>query len=123
MAADLGFSASSAGALVVSSLLVGAAAGSLLAGRLADRVGPKRATVLNTLPLVLGTALSASASSLGMMLLGRAVAGVGAGAASVYVPRYLSEIAPDAIRGALGTLNQVGLGRAFARCIAHRPLI
>ncbi len=38
---------------------------------------------------------------------GRALAGVGAGAASLYVPRYISEVAPISIRGALATLNQV----------------
>ena len=54
-------------------------------------MGPKRATVLNTLPLVLGTALSAPASSLGTMLLGRAGADAGAGAASVYAPRLVYE--------------------------------
>jgi MFS family permease len=41
------------------------------------------------------------------MLLGRLVTGLGAGAASVLVPRYLAEIAPVAIRGTLGTLTQV----------------
>lgn len=38
---------------------------------------------------------------------GRALAGIGAGAASLYVPRYISEVAPISIRGALATLNQV----------------
>ena len=38
---------------------------------------------------------------------GRLLAGWGAGAASLYVPRYLAEIAPPAIRGFLGSLSQV----------------
>ncbi len=33
--------------------------------------------------------------------------GIGAGAASLYVPRYVSEVSPVAVRGALATLNQV----------------
>lgn len=37
---------------------------------------------------------------------GRVLAGVACGAASLYVPRYLSEIAPVAIRGGISTLNQ-----------------
>ena len=41
------------------------------------------------------------------MLAGRALAGLGAGAASVLVPRYLAEISPVAIRGMLGTMTQV----------------
>ena len=31
---------------------------------------------------------------------------MGAGAASLYVPRYVSEVAPISIRGGLATLNQ-----------------
>jgi hypothetical protein len=31
----------------------------------------------------------------------------GAGAASLYVPRYIAEVAPPALRGWLGSLNQV----------------
>ena len=38
---------------------------------------------------------------------GRFLAGSGAGAASLYVPRYLAEIAPVAVRGGIATLNQV----------------
>lgn len=33
--------------------------------------------------------------------------GIGAGAASLYVPRYVAEVSPVAVRGALATLNQV----------------
>ncbi len=40
---------------------------------------------------------------------GRALVGIGAGAASLYVPRYVSEVSPVAVRGALATGNQVPL--------------
>ena len=49
-----------------------------------------------------------TARSVSELPAGRLLAGWGAGAASLYVPRYLSEIAPATIRGALGTLSQVG---------------
>jgi MFS family permease len=39
-------------------------------------------------------------------VVGRCTAG--AGAASLYVPRYIAEVAPPALRGWLGSLNQVG---------------
>ncbi len=68
----------------------------------------RMATILNNLPLLLGTLSCMGATSLLGMLGGRFLAGLGAGAASVLVPRYVSEIAPIPIRGALGTLNQVG---------------
>ena len=41
---------------------------------------------------------------------GRLLAGCGVGTASLVVPRYLVEIAPAAIRGALGTFSQVCTG-------------
>lgn len=71
------------------------------------------ATILNNLPLLLGTLCCMAATSLLDMLGGRFLTGLGAGAASVLVPRYVSEIAPIPIRGALGTLNQVGAGRGL----------
>ena len=40
---------------------------------------------------------------------GRFLAGLGVGTASLVVPRYLVEIAPTPIRGALGTFSQVTL--------------
>lgn len=109
---------SSHGAVVVSILLVGALFGSLGAGNVADKLGPKKATVLNTIPLALGSILSAAAPSEVLLLLGRFLAGIGTGAASLFVPRYLNEIAPNPIRGLLGTLNQIliniGIVVAFA---------
>ncbi|KAL4547850.1 hypothetical protein Ndes2526B_g07072 [Nannochloris sp. 'desiccata'] len=109
---------SSHGAVVVSTLLVGALFGSLGAGNLADKLGPKKATVFNAIPLALGSILCATAPSEPLLLLGRLLAGIGTGAASLFVPRYLNEIAPNPIRGLLGTLNQIliniGIVVAFA---------
>jgi MFS family permease len=106
------------GAVVVSTLLLGALFGSLGAGNLADKLGPKKATVLNTIPLALGSILCAAAPSEALLLLGRLLAGIGTGAASLFVPRYLNEISPNPIRGLLGTLNQIliniGIVLAFA---------
>ena len=42
-----------------------------------------------------------------MYYAGRFLAGLGVGTASLVVPRYLVEIAPTPIRGALGTVSQV----------------
>lgn len=87
VAADLGFSEAGAGAVVTSALVLGACFGSLGAGAAADSLGPKRALILNTLPLLVGGAVCAAAASLWGMLAGRLVAGLGAGAASVLTPR------------------------------------
>ena len=97
----------SRGAVAVSTLLVGAFFGALFAGNLANSIGPKKVTILNTLPLAIGSLLCATAPSELHFLAGRFIAGIGTGAASLLVPRYLTEIAPNSIRGLLGTLNQV----------------
>ena len=46
--------------------------------------------------------------------------GIGAGAASLYVPRYISEVSPVAVRGALATLNQVPQQHMLVTCPPHQ---
>lgn len=105
-------------AVVVSCVLLGALFGALGAGSLADKLGPKRATIVNTLPLALGSITAAFSSTELVFILGRLLAGLGTGAASLLVPRVLTEIAPVQIRGLISTFNQVlingGIVIAFA---------
>lgn len=93
--------------LVVSTCLLGAAVGSLLGSGLADSLGRRKAFLLVTLPLLLGPLLSATASGLSTMIAGRVVTGVGIGLSSALVPLYISEISPTALRGTLGSINQL----------------
>lgn len=79
------------------------------------------AGVLNNVLLLAGAACSMCAGQLAPMLLGRALAGLGCGAASVLVPRYLAETAPLAIRGALGTLAQVRRVASSRPCLLNTP--
>ncbi|DBB09503.1 TPA: hypothetical protein ACH3X3_008063 [Trebouxia sp. C0006] len=119
---DLGITEAKGGAVVTSVLLISAAVGGFFAGQVADAIGPRRALVWNTVPFFAGSLMSAIApdGSTGFwaMLLGRFLAGLGVGTASLVVPRYLVEIAPTPIRGALGTFSQlfvcVGILIAFA---------
>jgi MFS family permease len=76
---------------VVSSLLAGAAVGSLSGSGLADSLGRKTTLLLDAAPLLAGALLSATASSLTALILGRVLAGVGIGLASALVPLYISE--------------------------------
>jgi MFS family permease len=91
----------------VSSCLLGAAVGSLLGSGLADSLGRRRAFLLDVAPLVAGPLLSATAGGLTAMIAGRVVTGLGIGLSSALVPLYISEIAPTAIRGVLGAVNQL----------------
>ncbi|KAK9818467.1 hypothetical protein WJX74_006914 [Apatococcus lobatus] len=108
IASELGFKGDAAKAgLVVSSLLAGAAVGSLSGSTLADSLGRKNAFAANAVPLLAGALLSATASSLVPMVAGRAIAGFGIGLASALVPLYISEVAPADKRGTLGSVNQL----------------
>lgn len=72
---DLRTTEDGGGAIAVSALLVGAAVGAFFAGQIADALGPRRASQWNTVPLLLGSLLSAiaPAETLGfyVMLLGQ----------------------------------------------------
>lgn len=47
--------------------------------------------------------------SVEMLILGRLVIGVFCGLCTGFVPMYIGEISPTALRGAFGTLNQLGI--------------
>ncbi|HWF36746.1 MAG TPA: MFS transporter, partial [Solirubrobacteraceae bacterium] len=102
---------------LVSVLPLGAMAGGLLAGRLADGFGRRATLILAGVTYATGTLLAVVAPSFGLLLAGRAVIGLAAGVASSTIPVYLSEMAEPAIRGRLVGLNQlmltVGILAAF----------
>lgn len=77
---------------VVSSLLAGAAVGSLCGSGLADSLGRKTTLLLDAIPLLVGALLAATASSLTGIVAGRIVSGIGIGLASALVPLYISEV-------------------------------
>ena len=108
VAASLGFAGdASKQGLVVSTLLAGAAAGSLAGSAAADALGRRGGLVATALPLALGAIACATAAGLPTLLAGRALAGLGIGLASALVPLYISEVAPARVRGALGSVNQL----------------
>jgi SP family sugar:H+ symporter-like MFS transporter len=93
----------------VASALLGAAAGAVVAGRMADRIGRlavMKVAALTFLVSAIGTGL---AGSLGVFVLFRVVGGVGVGMASVIAPAYIAEISPAAIRGRLASLQQLAI--------------
>lgn len=93
----------------VSSAMVGAMAGCLLAGTGSDRFGRKKVLLAAALFLVtcsIGCGLAWSASSL---IFFRWIGGVGVGVASMVCPLYISEISPARLRGRLVTLFQLAI--------------
>ena len=93
----------------VASALLGAAAGAMTAGRLADRIGRisvmKIAAVLFFISAI-GTGL---ATNVGMIVVFRVIGGIGVGVASVIAPAYIAETSPARIRGRLGSLQQLAI--------------
>jgi len=93
----------------VSSAMVGAILGCLLAGTTSDRFGRKKVLLVASLFLLVcsvGCALSWSAPSL---ICFRWLGGVGVGIASMVCPLYISEISPARLRGRMVTLFQLAI--------------
>ena len=95
--------------IAVAAALIGAAAGALVAGRLADKIGRlsvmKIAAVLFLIS-AFGTGLAANVWMFGLF---RVVGGIGVGVASVIAPAYIAETSPPRIRGRLGSLQQLAI--------------
>lgn len=94
---------------VVTAVLIGGLAGSLLSGRLADILGRKRINILAALIFVLGSIVAAVAQSATVLIVGRLLLGLAIGIVSFSVPLYLAEIAPSNIRGRLVTFFQLAI--------------
>ncbi|WP_329251133.1 sugar porter family MFS transporter [Streptomyces canus] len=106
MTDDLGLTAVTEG-MVTSSLLLGAALGAVIGGRLSDARGRRR-TILALAVLFFVGALSCTlAPTTAVMVVARFVLGLAVGGASVTVPVYLAEVSPAERRGALVTRNEL----------------
>lgn len=92
---------------VVSILIIGAAFGALIGGRLSDRFGRRHNILLLAGVFIIGTIGCALAPSWPVLALFRFVLGLAVGGASATVPVYLSEISPYERRGSLVTRNEV----------------
>lgn len=93
---------------MVAILEVGAFFSSLIVGRLGDVYGRRKVILWGAVIFVTGGALQTFANGMGMLMLGRIVAGVGVGALSTIVPVYQSEISPSHNRGQLACIEFTG---------------
>src|SRR4051812_17937689 len=94
---------------VVSFLNIGGLIGSLAASWASDRYGRRNTLLGNTAFLIVGSLLLGFASVPSIMMAGRLLSGLGCGVITVVAPNYLSEISPQAWRGAFGVLSQMGV--------------
>ncbi|KID87556.1 sugar transporter [Metarhizium guizhouense ARSEF 977] len=87
---------------IVSTFQAGCFFGSLLTFPLAEKIGRKMAIFVAAFVFIVGGVLmTASHGSIAMLIVGRAVAGLGIGASSLIVPVYIAETSPPSIRGRL----------------------
>jgi sugar porter (SP) family MFS transporter len=91
---------------VASIILIGAIAGSLVSGFLADRIGRRLSLLLSCIIYLVTALLSFSVQSFALLMLLRVFTGLAVGITSILVPMYLAEIAPSAKRGAYVTFFQ-----------------
>jgi MFS transporter, SP family, sugar:H+ symporter len=100
-AASLGFA--------VASALLGAAAGALSAGRIADHFGRLTVMRIGAVLFLISAIGTGFAPNLWVLIIFRIIGGLGVGMASVIAPAYIAEISPAKIRGRLGSLQQLAI--------------
>lgn len=93
--------------LVVSSMLIGAIIGSGGSGPLSDRIGRRRLVLIIAIIYIIGSLILVVAQNMPTLVFGRLIIGLAVGGSMATVPVYLSEMAPTAYRGSLGSLNQL----------------
>lgn len=95
---------------VVSSMFnLGGLFGALSSGHISSTRGRLLAMRLSALFFTIGSVVETASSSIAVMSIGRVLTGVGAGAATVIVPIYISEVAPPRERGLFGAMTQVSI--------------
>lgn len=93
----------------VASMLLGCAAGALIAGRMADIFGRRALLLVSAVFFIISAWGSGIANGSAEFVAYRILGGLAVGAASVMAPAYISEIAPAHLRGRLTTIQQVAI--------------
>lgn len=93
--------------IATSSVLIGAILGALIGGYSADHLGRKRSIIAGSALFIIGTFIVITSPGLPVFVGGRILIGIAIGLASFIVPMYISELAPERIRGSLVSLNQL----------------
>lgn len=100
---------------------IGGLLGALTAGPFTSKRGRKLAMAVTAVLFLLGSIVETTASSAVLLGAGRFLTGIGAGASTVIVPLYISEIAPPAQRGFFGAFTQISInvGILFTQTLGY----
>ncbi|PFH33514.1 sugar transporter ST1 [Besnoitia besnoiti] len=118
--------------LFIALLAPGAAIGGLFGGVLADAIGRRAALASSDFLVVIGGSLISGSDAFSLLLLGRFFLGLASGVGFVVFAAYISEISPQALRGALVSSQEIlqvcgclgAYGAAWAVGAANwRPLL
>lgn len=93
--------------LVTSSLLLGAAIGSVIGGQMSDWKGRRKNIIFLAVLYFCAAVGCAIAQNVPFMVFSRFMLGVAVGGSSVTVPTYLAEMAPSSQRGGIVTQNEL----------------
>ncbi|GLD62981.1 solute carrier family 2, facilitated glucose transporter member 1-like protein, partial [Lates japonicus] len=96
----------------VSIFSVGGILGSFSVGLFVNSLGRKNSMLMANILVFIAAALmgfSKMAGSWEMLIIGRFVVGLYSGLSTGFVPMYVGEVSPTSLRGALGTLHQLGI--------------
>lgn len=109
--------------VVVAVTLLGAAAGALTAGWLADRIGRPRTMLVAGLIFFIAAIGCGFAQGFADLAIWRLLTGYGVGFATVLGPLYISEIAPAHARGRLSSMQQMAIVLGIFAALVSDTLI